>query len=85
VGANMDVLTKRILERLLNNRCIGKHHILEINIRKGFDRKDHGKIKEKLKELENKGYINKHPTCNGDAYAVTYAKLEEIWQQLKSS
>ena len=81
----MDTMTKRILEKFVTNRRIGEHHILEVNIQKGFDRKDHGTVEEKLKEIEKQGYINKHPSGHGDAYAVTYAKLEEIKRVLKSS
>jgi predicted transcriptional regulator len=81
----MSLIEKQILEHLLNRRKIGKNHILEDNLKHGFDRKDHGTIKTCLKELVKKGYVNKHPTQNGDAYALTYTKLEEILQLLYSS
>ncbi|MDR2699267.1 MAG: hypothetical protein LBC12_00340 [Nitrososphaerota archaeon] len=76
---------KQILEKLLHNKCFGKHHLQETTILKGFNRKEHGKLKTTLKQLCKQGLICKKPTQHGMSYYLNTCKMEEIQQILDTS
>jgi len=79
----MEQEQKDILEKLIHNHCIGKKHLKETTILKGFNRKDHGKLKQAIKQLVRQGYIVKHPTSHEDGYTIPSHEVAEVKALLK--
>lgn len=80
----MDAYQKAILAKLTKEHCIGKKHILEINLLKGFPRQAYGEMKKALDKLVKQNYVVKHPTKYGWAYALNHDRIGEIEAILNS-
>ena len=77
-----DIVSKKILAKMLADHRIGARHISLENLKTGFPSHIKGEIEKCLKKLVKENLVLQHPTSYGMQYALNPQRLQDVMRIL---
>ena len=78
----MDVVSKKILAKMLADHRVGAKHISLENLKTGFPSHVKGEVEKCLKKLVKENIVLQHSTSYGMQYALNPQRLHDIMRIL---
>lgn len=78
----VDIVSKKILTKMLADHRIGARHISLENLKTGFPSHVKGEVEKCLKNLVKKNLVLQHPTSYGMQYALNPQSIQDVMRIL---
>ncbi len=78
----VDIVSKKILTKMLADHRIGARHISLENLKTGFPSHVKGEVEKCLKKLVKKNLVLQHPTSYGMQYALSPQSIQDVMRIL---